>query len=121
MIPLLQQGPGLGITFLCLDDDQRLLPEECQAVVQADEPLMTVRQTERLVVEGVRPDLVSSEWAERVARAVAPVRDVSAPDAQAGIPSSSRLLDVLHLDPPDLRGRAGALAPGGPHHDRRHR
>ena len=100
MVALLQQGPSVGMTFLCLDDDVRLLPEECQAVVQADEPLMSVRFTQRRVVEAVRPDLVSPAWAERVARAIAPVRDVSAQEASASIPSSSRLLDVLRLDPP---------------------
>lgn len=100
MVPLLQRGPSVGITFLCLDEDERLLPEECRAVVQADEPLMRVTVSEKWVIEGVRPDLVSSSWAERVARAVAPVRDVSAEDAAATIPGSSRLLDVLRLDPP---------------------
>ena len=100
MVALLQQGPAVGITFLCLDDDVRLLPEECRTVVQADEPLMSVRVTQRFVIEGVRPDVVSPAWAERVARAIAPVRDVSAEEASASIPSSSRLLDVLRLDPP---------------------
>lgn len=100
MVPLLQRGPSVGITFLCLDEDERLLPEECSAVVQADEPLMRVTVSEKWVTEGVRPDLVSPAWAERVARAVAPVRDVSAEDAAATIPTSSRLLDVLRLDPP---------------------
>ncbi|MFK5584786.1 FtsK/SpoIIIE domain-containing protein [Serinicoccus sp. LYQ131] len=104
MVPLLQQGPSVGITFLCLDEDERLLPEECRAVVQADEPLMRVTVTEQWVIEGVRPDLVSPAWAERVARAVAPVRDVSAEDAAATIPTSSRLLDVLRLDPPTSEG-----------------
>ncbi|WP_298748590.1 FtsK/SpoIIIE domain-containing protein [uncultured Serinicoccus sp.] len=100
MVPLLQRGPSVGITFLCLDEDERLLPEECRAVVQADEPLMRVTVSEQWVIEGVRPDLVSPAWGERVARAVAPVRDVSAEDAAATIPTSSRLLDVLRLDPP---------------------
>nr|WP_130014375.1 FtsK/SpoIIIE domain-containing protein [Serinicoccus sediminis] len=100
MVTLLQRGPSVGITFLCLDEDERLLPEECRAVVQADEPLMRVTVSEQWVVEGVRPDLVNPAWGERVARAVAPVRDVSAEDAAASIPTSSRLLDVLRLDPP---------------------
>ncbi|MFC6423119.1 FtsK/SpoIIIE domain-containing protein [Ornithinimicrobium tianjinense] len=100
MIPLLQQGPSVQMVFLCLDEDERLLPEECSAVVQADEPHMTVRITERWVTEGIRPDLVSTAWAERVARALAPVRDVSAEDAAASIPTSSRLLEVIRLDPP---------------------
>ncbi len=113
MIPLLQAGPGLGITFLCLDEDERLLPEECQAIVHADEPLASVRITEQGVLDGVRPDLVGAAWAERVARALAPVRDVSAQDAAAAIPSSSRLLDVIRLDPPTAAAVATRWAARG--------
>ena len=47
---------------------------------------------------------VSVGWADRVARALAPVRDVSRDDADAAIPDSARLLDLIHMpDPhPDL-------------------
>lgn len=100
MVPLLQNGPALGMFFICLDEDQRLLPEECQAVVQADEPWSIARVSTQEIIEAVRPDLVGVDWAERVARAIAPVRDVSAEDAATAIPNSSRLLDVLKLDPP---------------------
>ncbi len=104
MIPLLQAGPSVQMYFLALDEDHRLLPEECRAVVQADEPWMTVRVTEQDVVEAVRPDLVGPAWAERLARALSPVRDVSTEDAAATIPTSSRLLDVIRLDPPTGEG-----------------
>src|SRR5581483_6224643 len=49
-------------------------------------------------------DQVSVGWADRVARALAPVRDVSRDDADSAIPDSARLLDLIHMpDPhPDL-------------------
>ena len=97
---LLQDGPAVRIYFLCLDSDQRLLPEECQAVVNAVPGDVSVRVTGRATVEGVRPDLVGISWAERVARALAPVKDVSDQEAAGSIPGSSRLLNVIHLDPP---------------------
>jgi S-DNA-T family DNA segregation ATPase FtsK/SpoIIIE len=97
---LLQDGPAVRIYFLCLDTDQRLLPEECQAVVNAVPGDVSVRVTGRPTVEGVRPDLVGVSWAERVGRALAPVKDVSDQEAAGSIPTSSRLLNVLRLDPP---------------------
>ncbi|AKU18062.1 FtsK/SpoIIIE domain-containing protein [Luteipulveratus mongoliensis] len=105
MITLLQEGPRLGILFLCLDDDARLLPEECQAVVNLgqaeDGPVATVTQTGKPAVEEVRLDLVTAGWAERVARSLAPVRDVTDGDESSTLPGSSRLLDVLGIGAPD--------------------
>jgi len=97
---LLQGGPRVRMYFLCLDADERLLPEECRAVLNAVHGDYTVRVTGQPVVEGVRPDLVSTAWSELVARALAPVRDVSDVAAGGSVPGSSRLLDVIRLDPP---------------------
>jgi DNA segregation ATPase FtsK/SpoIIIE, S-DNA-T family len=97
---LLQAGPQVRMYFLCLDADERLLPEECRAVLNAVQGDYTVRVTGEPVVEGVRPDVVSTAWSELVARALAPVRDVSDVAAGGSVPGSSRLLDVIHLDPP---------------------
>jgi len=49
-------------------------------------------------------DQVSVGWADRVARALAPVLDVSRDDSDSAIPDSARLLDLIHMpDPhPDL-------------------
>jgi S-DNA-T family DNA segregation ATPase FtsK/SpoIIIE len=101
---LLQGGPGVRMYFLCLDADERLLPEECRAVLNAVQGDYTVRVTGQPVVEGVRPDVVGTAWSEMVARALAPVRDVSDVAAGGSVPSSSRLLDVIHLDPPSADG-----------------
>ena len=101
VIALLKEGPAVGILALCLDADERLLPEECDAVV-VEAPGGTLRVSRQLsdVVEDVRPDLVSADWCERLARSLAPVRDVSDTDEDSALPSSSRLLDVIKLEPP---------------------
>ena len=63
-------------------------------------------------LRGIRPDLVSPAWCARLARGLSPVRDVSGEAEDSAIPGSSRLLDVLGLEPPTsdaitLRWRAG--------------
>lgn len=45
-------------------------------------------------------DQVSVGWADRVARALAPVQDVSRDDADSMIPDSARLLDLIHMPDP---------------------
>ncbi|PSL06779.1 S-DNA-T family DNA segregation ATPase FtsK/SpoIIIE [Haloactinopolyspora alba] len=100
LISLLRDGPKLGMYFLCIDADERLLPEECRAVVAIGAESTTVRRTGEPTIEGVWPDLVSPAWCERMARAVAPVKDVSSEDLSSALPSSSRLLDVLKLENP---------------------
>ncbi len=103
MVTLLRQGPAHGIQFCCLDADVRLLPEECRAVVGPDPDdagRLRVDVTGGASTDGVRPDLVSTAWCERVARALAPVKDVSQVGPASSVPTSSRLLEVLRLDPP---------------------
>ncbi len=113
LISLLRDGPSLGLVFLCLDTDERQLPEECRAVVALGADGGTVRVTGQPTIEGVRLDLVTSSWCERLGRALAPVKDVSSEDLSAALPSSSRLLDVIHLDPPTVEAITTRWATGG--------
>ncbi|MGH8824310.1 MAG: FtsK/SpoIIIE domain-containing protein [Jiangellaceae bacterium] len=106
MVPLLRNGPGYGLTFLCLDTDVTLLPEECRAVVSGDAYGLRVGLTGEDAVEGVRADHVGTGWCERLSRALSPVNDVSQADVASSVPTSSRLLTVLGLDPPDAEGIA---------------
>jgi S-DNA-T family DNA segregation ATPase FtsK/SpoIIIE len=99
VIPLLREGPRVGVRALCLDTEERLLPAECQAVVVARADGLRVQQMSAPTVGGVRPEQVSAGWAARLARGVAPIRDVSHDEDTAGLPESSRLLDVLGLEP----------------------
>ena len=116
MPQVLQGGPAVGIHAICLDTDERFLPEECQAVVTAsptETSRVAVRRAWGETVTDVRADAVSAAWAERVARALAPLRDVSREEGESQIPSSARLLDLLALDPPTAEGVAARWTLGG--------
>ena len=109
MAQVLRDGPAVGVHAICLDDRERLLPEECSAVVTCDgEAELTVRRSGGVPQPGVRADVVSASWGEQIARSLAPVRDVSNEEGQSQLPTSARLLDLLGLDPPsgaDIRSR----------------
>lgn len=99
VVQLLRTGPAVGVYALCLDDDRRLLPAECQAVVEDTGAGLRVTQADADEVSDARADHLDAGWCGRVARALAPLRDVS-DDEDAVLPASSRLLDVLALEPP---------------------
>ncbi|CAO5234737.1 FtsK/SpoIIIE domain-containing protein [Frankia sp. AgKG'84/4] len=115
MIQVLTEGPAVRIFALCLDTETRLLPEECTTVIRCEPDALAVRQTDVPEVPGVRPDLVGVSWCDQVARALAPLRDIS-PDAGDGLPDQVRLLDLLGLTgpgrpvPPDPRVLVAAWA-----------
>jgi len=103
MPQILSEGPLAGVHAICVDDDERLLPEECRTVAtwQWEEPARL-----RLRGGGLDPlgtilgDQVSVPWCERVARAMAPIRDSSRDDAASMLPDSARLLDLLAMPDP---------------------
>ncbi|MEV5411068.1 FtsK/SpoIIIE domain-containing protein [Thermopolyspora sp. NPDC052614] len=99
MVQILTAGPHVRVFAICLDEKPRLLPEECGTVVLADEHRLTVRLPGAPDVADVRADLVEPGWCEEVARALAPIRDVS-PEHDSGLPRQVRLLDLLDLEPP---------------------
>jgi S-DNA-T family DNA segregation ATPase FtsK/SpoIIIE len=98
-VQVLTDGPTVGVYAVCLDRDERLLPQECSGVVLAEDETLVVRRPGIPDQKKVRADLVSPEWCEQIARALAPVRDVS-PDHDAGLPKTVKLLDELDLEPP---------------------
>jgi S-DNA-T family DNA segregation ATPase FtsK/SpoIIIE len=97
VIQLLREGPDVGVYAICLDTDERLLPAECQAVAVLGPDGLRVQQMMTATITGARPDHVTPGWCGRVARAIAPIRDVSADSDGDGLPGSVRLLDVLGL------------------------
>ncbi|WP_217199049.1 FtsK/SpoIIIE domain-containing protein [Streptomyces buecherae] len=121
---LLQEGPRHGIYALCTDQDERLLPEECAAVVN-----WTPQSASHFFVRGgglesvgsVLADHVTPEWCELISRSLAPVRDVSRDDADAALPTSARLLTLLGMPDPTgahiadgwQRGGSTTVAPIG--------
>jgi S-DNA-T family DNA segregation ATPase FtsK/SpoIIIE len=110
---ILRDGPKVGIHLICLDADRRLLPEECQALVEEDYyGLLSVSIAGQNPVAQVRPDCVSPQWCEQVARSIAPIRDVSGDDG-AALPDACRLLDVIDLEPPTTAGIAARWSLSG--------
>ncbi|MFL6131059.1 MAG: FtsK/SpoIIIE domain-containing protein [Mycobacteriales bacterium] len=100
---VLQDGPAVGVYAICLDAEERLLPEECRVVASCnptDPVRMTVRRSFGDRVTDVLADQVSVPWCERAARALTAVRDVSREEDDSALPTSLRLLDVLGLEPP---------------------
>ncbi|MGW7003162.1 FtsK/SpoIIIE domain-containing protein [Streptomyces sp. NPDC054933] len=100
---LLQEGPLHGIFALCLDEDDRLLPEECQVAI-----CWAPGSTDRIHLRGgglealgdILADQVSGPWCELIARSLAPIRDVSRDDADSALPTAARLLTLLNMPNP---------------------
>jgi S-DNA-T family DNA segregation ATPase FtsK/SpoIIIE len=101
VVALLKQGPAVRIFSLCLDTDERLLPEEASAVVLQTARGLTLRQQRVTVVDDISPDLVDGPWLNRVARALAPIRDISGGESDSVLPSACRLTEVMSLEPLD--------------------
>ncbi|WP_394429006.1 FtsK/SpoIIIE domain-containing protein [Streptomyces sp. SGAir0957] len=102
---LLREGPAAGIFTVCLAPDVRSLPQQCAAVIEAeqlpprspDSTAFTLYAAGGTDLTGIA-DTVSDDWLDRTARAVAPLRDASADDLR---PRPHRLLDLLGLGTPD--------------------
>ncbi|MDT7545029.1 MAG: segregation ATPase FtsK/SpoIIIE, family [Actinomycetota bacterium] len=98
---LLAEGPAAGIFTVAVEQDPRLLPEECGATaVFADEPGALVHATlpGSVDVSAVTADLVSLMYGETLARALAPLRDDSRDRGSAdGLPSSVRWTEVVDM------------------------
>lgn len=113
VVQLLREGPEVGIHVLCLDAEERLLPEECRAVVSITPHGMRLRRTSFDNVEDVRADVPSAAWADRLGRALAPLRDSSVGESGGSLPRSARLLDVIGLEPPNGDAIAAHWTSGG--------
>ncbi|HEY2279625.1 MAG TPA: FtsK/SpoIIIE domain-containing protein, partial [Streptosporangiaceae bacterium] len=112
-VQVLTDGPRFGIYAICLDSDEQLLPAECQAVVVVGPDGTRVSQAGAESLPRIRLDTVHPAWCTRLARSLAPIRDVSDADDASILPESSRLLDVLGLEPPGGLAIAGRWRRGG--------
>ncbi|MFP5346171.1 MAG: FtsK/SpoIIIE domain-containing protein [Actinomycetes bacterium] len=94
---LLQQGPDVRIYAVCLEADESALPVECRATVVLGGEVGTelrLRVSGGGSLDGAAADLTGRRWFERVARALAPLRDAT-PDGGGSLPETARLVDVL--------------------------
>jgi DNA segregation ATPase FtsK/SpoIIIE, S-DNA-T family len=99
---LLAEGPAVGIYAVCLSITETDLPAECVAMATAGGEVGTqvsLRIRSSPVVTGITADCVPMTWAQRLARALAPLRDATPADRTAVLPTSACLLDELDLKP----------------------
>ncbi len=113
VISLLKDGPSVNVELICLDRTVHHLPEECRSVVVHRDGRLDLSTSEQAHVDAIRPDLVDEAWLDRLARALAPIRDVSTEDLSATLPASSRLLDVLGIADLDTAELARRWTVGG--------
>ena len=100
---VLDLGPRVGVSVLCLDEDGVRLPMSCTTVIQArGETGLTLRISDSndVATREASADLVGLDWAESVARSLAPLADASAA-GPGGIPTSCGLLEVIGVDAHD--------------------
>jgi DNA segregation ATPase FtsK/SpoIIIE, S-DNA-T family len=94
---VLAVGASVGITAVCVDDEERRLPTACQVVARVcGETGARLDVQTAATTTNVLNDRVGTRWAERVARALAPLADLSA-DGTSAIPDQCRLLDLLDV------------------------
>jgi len=99
LVQILADGPAVRVYALCIDREVRLLPEEATAVVEDGPSGLVLRQRDQPESPPIRPDLPEPGWFDRLARALAPLRDATADDGGA-LPDRVRLLDLLELPEP---------------------
>ncbi|MFC1413333.1 FHA domain-containing protein [Streptacidiphilus sp. N1-12] len=138
---LLAHGPARGgVHLLLLAERPDLLPPGCGATAAVTGEVGTLLSLERPLphlsasapgglgglhraaparelVDGIALDAVSAAWAERLARALAPLRepDCTRRPGRGALPDTPRLLDLLGLDqvtPARLSGRWAELQVG---------
>ena len=93
---LLGEGPQVGVYAICLDDGERMLPSECQTVAVFGRDGLRVQPTMADTIRGVVADHVDPGWCARVARSLAPIRDVG----DDGRRRAGLATDAQRLDPP---------------------
>ena len=105
---VLERGPTVGITAICFDDQLTQLPTGCATTVHVSGETGALLQvsSDSGSTNSVLGDQASVEWAERLARNLAPMRDAAGADATS-IPDSCRLLDVIELDEPNPEAIVG--------------
>ncbi|MEU1145355.1 FtsK/SpoIIIE domain-containing protein [Streptomyces sp. NPDC005863] len=96
-----QQAPGGFPSFQAWHTSA----PEARQTTAAQELRLRVEMSGAERLTDVRPDFVTPAWCLRLARAISPLRDISGETEDSALPGSSRLLDVLQLEPPT----AGAI------------
>lgn len=109
---LLDQGPAVGVFFICIDIGLELLPEECNAVVDLSSGASTavIKLSGHPTQTNIVCDIVRLDEAELSARSIAPLQRVDAAASVGRIPKSVRFLDQIGLSEPTAEKIASSWA-----------
>ena len=113
---LLAEGPAVGIYAMGCSAAETDLPGECGGTAVftgAVGATVNLRVRSSPDVTGVLPDGVPVTWADRLARALAPLRDATPLDGGNSLPTTASLLEELDLEP-----RADVIVTGWEAHPR---
>jgi S-DNA-T family DNA segregation ATPase FtsK/SpoIIIE len=94
---ILLDGPAVGVYSVCLDTQGM---NECRSVCEVSDDSVAITPAPDGLLGPVTPEFMDASMAEEAARALAPMRDRVAADAQTTIPYPVRLLDVMHIGEP---------------------
>jgi pSer/pThr/pTyr-binding forkhead associated (FHA) protein len=97
---LLDDGPSVGVHAIVLGSRPSQLPDSTGAMAVLGGEVNTrlrLEQPDAPPLDGVVADLASADWAERLARALAPLRESDGFSAPR-LPEQARLLSLLGLD-----------------------
>ena len=92
---VLADGPAVGVYAICRDDAYALLPRDCRSFVTPEAAALSrfaLNDRGRQVPLALL-DKVGGDWADQVARALAPLRDGTGA-AAAGCPPRPGSLDL---------------------------
>ena len=110
-------GPSVGVYAICLDREERLLPEECQRGRRATDAGPGVARCAR---RGAAPPidrcprrLVRARLVRAAGPGARPAARRRGDSDESALPGSVRLLDLLGLEPPTGRGHRGGWALDG--------
>jgi S-DNA-T family DNA segregation ATPase FtsK/SpoIIIE len=93
---VLSEGPAVNVLTIALEEDERLLPEECGATAVRRDGGLDLRRGGLPDLLGALADAVPALYADAVARALAPLRDGSR-DRADGLPATVRWTEAADL------------------------
>ncbi|RBY80901.1 hypothetical protein DQ238_07625 [Geodermatophilus sp. TF02-6] len=98
MKEVLRDGPSVGVYTICVDRHDM---NECRGLCELEGTVLRLTRSRDDRTTTIRPEGVDHATAERLARAVAPMRDrLTLAGAEAAVPYPVRFLDLLGMGAP---------------------
>ncbi|NYG07741.1 S-DNA-T family DNA segregation ATPase FtsK/SpoIIIE [Phycicoccus badiiscoriae] len=104
---VLEHGPSVGICVLALDPDRAGLPSEVAAILDLTRPAHPSFHAPGRVTTDLAVDGVAGWWADRLSRALAPLRDATPGSQESSLPTTVCLTELWGRGPGDRASTEG--------------